>query len=660
MAQDPTIRVDKQQTNRNRPSQNIGRQVMNTGQADSLMHRDKYADSITISFRYIDSTSTNKLDSSVIDFANRFPVPATHIYLGNLGNASKSLLFSPQFTTGWDPGFHAYDIYKWTPERVRYFSTTRPYTELNYLLGSKVEQVIEILHTQNIKPNWNALIQYRLINSPGIFKNQKTNHNNYLISSWYSSVNKRYNNYFTIVRNKINSGENGGIKSDNDYLDDSDYKNRFSIPTNLGGDAAFGRNFFITSITTGHINSETIAMMRQQYDFGKKDSTVTDSTIIPLFYPRLRFEHTFRYMSSKYRFQDVVGDSVYYKMNYDTALRSPVDTFIINENWREIFNDFSIYQFPDAKNLHQFIKLGAAVQNIQGELANGKQNFYNIIGHVEYRNKTRNQKWDMELNGKLYFAGLNAGNYAAFASLERYAGKKVGYIRLGFENANSSPSFIFDQRSSFYFLKTNQDFKNRNSSHFFASVFQPGIQMRLSGHYYVLTNYTYLENFYQLKQENSLFNVFRAGLEKTINVGRRWKWHVDIYFQKTIGDAPVNLPLIFTRNRIGYEGKLGFKNLDIAFGLEIKYFTSYKADNYSPVLGQFFLQDSIRISNPAPDVSAYIHFRIRSFKAFGRLENLNTLRYNDGLNFTNNNLVAPGYPMPGLQLRLGIYWNFVN
>ena len=122
----------------------------------------------------------------------------------------------------------------------------------------------------------------------------------------------------------------------------------------------------------------------------------------------------------------------------------------------------------------------------------------------------------------------------------------------------------------------------------------------------------------------------------------------------------MHVPAIYTRNRIAYEGNLGFKNLDIAMGFEIRYRAPYKADNYSPVHARFFLQDSIRISNPLPDVSAYVHFRIRSFKAFIRAENLNTARNLGGFGFTNNNLMAPGYPLPGLQFRLGVYWSFVN
>ena len=75
------------------------------GSTDSLQHRDKNADSITISFRYLDSTRNYKLDSSIGDFTKVFPIPGTHIYLGNAGNASRSLLFSPNFNVAMLPSF---------------------------------------------------------------------------------------------------------------------------------------------------------------------------------------------------------------------------------------------------------------------------------------------------------------------------------------------------------------------------------------------------------------------------------------------------------------------------------------------------------------------------------------------------------------------------
>lgn len=640
--------------------QNITGGIGSGSSNDSLKRRDRNEDSITIRFRYLDSARNYKLDSSVADFTRRFPIPATNIYLGNTGTASRSLLFSPALRPGWDPGFHAFDIYKWTIEKARFFHTTRPYSELNYQLAGKAEQIIELMHTQNIKPNWNFLMQYRLINAPGFFSKQKTNHNNYLVTSRFESVNKRYTNYFILAGNKLQAGENGGIAVTSD-LDDPELNDRFIIPTKIGGEPDNSRNFFSTDVGTGNRYNEFNILFRQQYDLGKKDSLVTDSTIVPLFYPRLRFEHTFQYGQYKYQFRDLVPDSAYYNDYYAINFPASLDTFVERKDqWKEYINDFSIYQFPDAKNLQQFIKLGAAIQNLKQELPIEKK-YYNVFGHAEYRNKTRNQKWDIEANGKLYFTGLNAGDYSAYASLQRATGKKnTGYIQLGFENVNRTPSYIFNGRSSFYLHPVVVDFKKENTTHLFASLYQSALKLRLSGHYYLLTNYTYIKNYYELEQFGAIFNVLRVTAEKTISIGKRWKWHADVYFQQVVGDAPVNLPLIFTRNRIGYEGNLGFKNLDIAMGLEARYHTPYKADDYSPVLGQFFYQDSIRIDNPMPDISAYIHFRIRPFKAYIRAENLNTARVNGNFGFTNNNLVAPGYAYPGLNIRVGIYWSFVN
>jgi len=642
---------------------NTSRQFVNNGSnnIDSLGHRNKFEDSLTISYHYLDSTRWQKLDSSVNDFYRRYPLPANHINLGNIGTASRSLLFDPENQAGFDPGFHAFDVYKWKLEKVRFFNTTRPYSEINYLLASRVEQIIEILHTQNIKPSWNFMFNYRLINSPGIFKNQKTNHNNYLITSTYESFSRRYNIYIVLLGNTLESSENGGIKNDQDYLNNKVYKDRFNIPTNIGGDAAFGANFLSTNIPTGNKYREFTALLRQQFDFGKKDSIVTDSTVIPLFYPRLRLEHTIQYSINKYVFEDVVGDSVYYKTNYDTALRYPTDTLKLKDRWKELSNDFSIYQFPDAKNVLQFIKLGLTIQNLSGEFISGKHSFFNTFGHAEYRNKTRDRKWDIEASGKLFFTGYNSGDYRAYISLQRFAGKKQGYLQVGFENSSRTPSFIFDQRSSFYLLKTDKDFKKENQSHIFASLFVPGLKLRLGGDYYLISNYTYLTEYYKLQQEATLFNVIRISAEKTFALTKHLIWHADLYFQHVIGDAPVHLPTIYFRNRIGYEGNLGFKNLNMAAGFEIRYRSAYKADNYSPVLGRFFYQDSVSIRNPLPDISAYVHFRIRPFKAFFRVENLNTARNLDGnFGFTHNNLVAPGYAYPGLVLRLGIYWSFVN
>lgn len=640
--------------------------VKNTGTGnDSLRHRTGLEDSITITYRYLDSSTLQRFDSSVHDFTARFPVPSHYIYLGNVGNAARNIIFTPLLKPGWDAGFHAFDIYRFNLEETRFFNTTRPYSELGYLLGSKAEQMINLLHTQNIRPNWNFAAQYRLFNSPGYFQNQNTNHNSYRFNSYYQSRNKRYSNFFIIVANKLASSENGGIREDLPYLDSSSFQERSGIPVKLGRARGSTGNFFSSTINTGNKYSDFNLMLRQQYDLGQKDSVVVnDTTVIPLFYPRLRFEHTFRLSNYTYRFEDANSDSglaIYRQYGIDTA-----HPFYLQDKWREIFNDFSIYTFPDRKNPQQFLKLGAALQNLSGTFDTSRsagpwpRTLYNFFVHGEYRNKTRNKKWDIEAFGNFYVAGDYAADYDAYVSLRRLISRQIGFLQAGFRNINRTPSFVFDQASAFWKQPTPASFNKENITMIFGSLEQPRLRMRVSGNYYLITNFAYFNNLNNRAQESSVFNLLQLTAEKQFTIYKNWQWRSMAVLQQTAGPAPVNVPLIFTRNQIGYEGNLGFRNLRTAFGMEVRYHTPYKADNYSPFFGQFYYQDTTRISN-TPDISLYMHFRIKTFSAYVRAENLNTYRFagaNTG--FTNNNLAARNYPMPGLQIRVGIFWSFIN
>jgi len=660
----PGIPVD----NPNRPTTGGAQtgQVKNTrGGSDSLAHRTGLEDSITITYRYLDSSRLQRFDSSVHDFYTRFPIPVNYVYLGNNGTAARNLIFTPILRSGFDAGFHAYDVYRFTIDETRFYNTTRPYSELGYLLGSRSEQIIHLLHTQNVKPNWNVALQYRLINSPGFFQNQNTNHNSYRVSSYYQSRNKRYSNFFILVANKLNAAENGGIRTDLPYLDSSAFQDRSGVPVKLGQPGLTSTNFFSTRIPTGTKYTDSRILLRQQYDLGQKDSViVNDTTVIPLFYPRLRFEHNFMLSRNTYRFEDANPDSglqIYQLYGVDTS-----HPFYLQDRWQEIMNDFSIYTFPDKKNPQQFLKLGATIQNLTGTfdssnlVSSRKETLFNFMGHGEYRNRTRNQKWDIEAFGSLYFAGYNAGDYDAYISLKRQISKQLGFLQVGFRNVNRKPSFIFDQRSAFWIQASPEDFNKENISAVFASIEQPRYRLKLSGNYYLISNYTYFKNLNQRAQETGLFNLLQVTLEKQFTLYKHWQWCSMVVLQQKAGAAPVNVPLLFTRNLIGYEGSLGFPNLRTAFGVDIRYHTPYKADAYSPFLGQFYFQDTTRIKN-TPDVSLYLNFRIKTFTAYVRAENLNTYRFaGNNTGFTNNNFAAPDYPMPGLQIRVGIYWIFIN
>jgi hypothetical protein len=632
------------------------------GGKDSLQHRKD--DTISITFRFLDSSRLQKIDSEVYNFYLRYPLPPTYVDFGNIGTASHDLVFNPFMKPGWDGGWHAYDPYVFTIENSRFYNTTKPYSELGYQLGSNAEQLINLVHTQNITRNWNAFFQYRLINSPGTFGNQNTNHNNYRFTSWYSSDNKRYQAFLVLLGSKLESAESGGIKNNAD-LDSNAFADRFTIPTNIGPSLIYSsvNNPFGggVSIQTGTFYTTGTFMLRQQYDIiGIKDSIVTDSAVIPLFYPKFRAEQTINYSTYHERFNDFVPDTGYYIKNLNFI--STPDSVNLSDLWHNLTNDFSLYSFPDSKNSQQFLKAGITIQTMNGTYNAGERSLYNLFIHGEYRNKSRNRKWDIEAFGNFYINGFNAGDYNAYVSLKRQISKTLGYLQLGFENVNRTLSMAWSQESSFGFGVPNGFFNKENVVHLFGSIDQPKLQLTLTGNYYLLTNYPYFTNYYHAAQETNPFNVLIVSADKRFALTRHLIFRTLVVLQKEAGASPVNIPLFVTHGQIGYEGKLGQKNLLIAFGLEFRYYTPYKADAYSPVIGQFFTQTQTTIAQKLPDINAYVNFRIRSFVAYFRTENLNTAQVSsaNGFGFTNNNFVAPSYPYAGLRIKLGIYWSFVN
>lgn len=620
-------------------------------------HRDDLKDTITITYKFLDSLRNIRIDTNLNDFYKYFSVPATQQYLGNNGTAGYNLIFSPNAKAGWDAGFHAFDAYKFTLENTKFFRTTKPFTRIGYELASAKEQLINILHTQNPKPNFNFGFEYRLISAPGYLSSQNDNNKSYRLFSNYQSKRKRYAASFIFMGNLIKSAENGGVKNDSNL-----YAKNFplyTIPTNIGGQI-LNFNPFNTTVNSGNIYKDFTFFLRQSYDLGKRDSiAINDSTNEYLFYSKLRFQHTFTLNTSSYQYRDIVADSGLYKSWYDTTLiKDPIkgtDSIVVMDKWKVISNDFSLVQFPDTKNTAQYLLAGIKLENISGTFKTTSKTFFNIILHGEYRNKTRNRLWDILANGEFYTAGLNLGDYSATAALSRYLNKRWGNVRLYFSNVNRTPSFIFNPLSSFNF-GNKSTYGKENIIIIRAAADNPFIN--LSAANYFITNYVYYKNYYQTVQYKKVINLLQVSASKKIKLSKRWNLYSEITLQQTDAAGPIKVPFIFTRNRIAYEGVF-YKNLNLSTGIEFRYYTPYKAYNYSPVMGQFMPQDSTTIKN-RPDISAFLHFRIKSFTLFLRGENLNTINFTDGFGFTKYNFSAPHYVYPGFIFRFGIQWGFVN
>jgi len=636
----------------------IGQSDFNTkDSASGFKRRDDRKDSISIYYTYFDSTNRRYIDSSTNDFDSYYSVPSNYLYLGNNGAAAYSIIYQPNEKPGWDPGFHAFDIYRSTIENTKLYRTTRPFTQLNYQLASGKEQMINAIHTQNPKPNINFSFDYRLISAPGFFISQNNNHNSYRLTGSYQGKRKRFQSNLILVGNSIRAAQNGGIVNDT-LLRDVDHKDRFSVPVNLSNRSNYYTNPFSTKVNTGNIYKDFSLLFRNSYDLGKKDSIIiNDSTTEYLFYSKLRIQHTFKFSNFTYQYSDNLADSAIYQDWFNIHFDTVAQSYFRQESWTVLSNDLSLYSFPETKNPTQFIRAGVTAEQVSGtnSISNVKKHFNNLILHGEYRNRTRNRLWDVLLKGEFYTGGPYTGNYMVYGKINRFLNKGLGNVSIFFRNTNRTPSYVFNGASGFN-LSDTLSLKNENIISFGAVSENKFATLSFTNH--LLNNYTYFTDFIHKDQYNKPINLIQITAEKKIRISKRWNWYAFVAFQQTDGAAPIKVPLLYTRNRLVFEGRF-YKNLNISTGIELRYFTPFKANNFSPITAQFFPQSQITINN-LPDISAFVHFRIRAFTLYLRGENLNTVSFENGFSFINNNFAAPHYPTQGFMLRVGIKWWFVN
>lgn len=633
--------------------QSSGSGEQQSGNTDSLIiPKKRPVIKITIHYRFLDDVLDRKLDSSINDFTHYLPLPAGYINLGNLGTPAMSQVFAPEMKPGFDAGFHAYDPYRLTVDSTRYFETTRPYTLLRYMIGGKQEQLIDIFQTQNPRKNMNVGFRFRKINDPGFFQNQNTDLNSINLFGHYNTKNKRYNVYLSFISNKMHSGENGGIASDAS-LKNPTYADRRTIPVNLGGSNPYSSGFFTSPVATKSDFLESSWLIRQNYDWGRGDTIkINDTTFNYEFHPSFRVSHTFRYSNQSAAFTDTLPGTanLYYFSHYgiDSLWLSKLQALT---DWKTLSNDLSLVKFPSLKNQGHFVKAGATFISEKGQFLNNSIDFTNVMGHFEYHNLTRNEKWDLDARGELYLAGHNFGDYNATASLSRYFNEKLGDVTLSFTNVNQTPAFVYRFFQSSRFVSTNNDLKKTNLTRLQFRADNDHLQYHLSVNYYILTNYTYFKNFYQSAQYSTVFNYWQVLLQKQFTVGH-FNWYLDLALQQASGGAPVHLPHIWTRDRFTYENTL-FKNLILCTGVEGVYNTAYYADNYSPVLQQFVYQDDEKVSRTIPEAAVFLNFRIKAFVAYIRAENLNSMA-------ETNQILVPHYPYAGVNIRVGFQWSFVD
>lgn len=591
-------------------------------------------------------------DSSLSTFHRRIFQPSWQGDLGNQGSPSSSLFFEPSSRQpGLSLGYHVFDSYRFDADSLQYYNTNRPYSSFTYQLGSKLEQLARILHTQNVRPNWNIAARFQKITSPGFFSVQRTNHDNASLSTWYVSPRQHYELFAGFVYNKEQQDENGGIVSDT-FLSNDRFSDRQTIDTRFENSSYSTRR----SPVVNNMRDFSI-VLRHGYTLGRTDTLYNaDSTQYSFkLLPRFRIAHSMTIGSEKHTFKDLRPDSVDYAVLFSRTFGSRDSVYSVQDHFY-VDNTLMLEGFLGPEGRQARFSAGAGnrfdrfgTDYVVGEDRLSAVSNY-LVGSLQKEALEQGQ-WSYNADARFFVTGDAAGDLLLQASVGKELRNDRGFFRAGFRQLLSEAPYNYTLYRNQYYTRLS-DFGKESQTLVYGELHFPRWRLSAGVRNQVIGNYLYVNDKSEFVQASEAFNVTQAWLRKTFRY-RALIFDNEIAFQQTTGDAPLNLPKLMTRHQLGVELLVFKKALKIATGLEARYHTPYYGDGYNPLFNRFYYQNSYEISN-IPEASFYFNFKVKKFRAYLMLDQLQQIID------TKNIIRAPGYPAQNFMIRFGFNWIMIN
>lgn len=650
-------------------AQDLKTTVKDNKELDSLRKKEEEGqDSVVFTSKYIryttlkltkDSIQTLALDTSLNGFQNfsvlvqpRRPTVST----GNLGLAAMPMLFEPLKTIGFDAGFHALDYYAMTQDDVKYYQARTPFTSLYYVAASDVEQVFRVIHSQNVKKNFNIGANFNRIGANGVYARQRGDDLNGALFTWYQSPNKRYNLWSNAIFNTLKAAENGSITNDSIYTSASQLGlNRIAERIRLNNARQIWR--------------QGSFMLKQTYFVGRIDSLAQE--ISDKILPTNKISYTFKYSKNSYAFQKDEADdhSVFPKGYADSTFTND------STSYKHIQNEFIYSFFLRAKAstiIKNELKLDAGIRHDYYDYTQlgryrDKTNFYNytssfqnitLLGAAGYRFSNR---IDLNVDVEQIFQGLNTGDFLYEAKSNVLLSNSVGRVVLGAYFQNKSPEELYNRYVGNHYSWLNNFDRTKTINLSFKYV-NDKLKFDATAEYYLINNYLYFE-------QDTLGSVTKNGIKPVqlsgsinllkIALGKKFKWgkfHLDSYlvYQKTDNPGILRTPEVYTFNSF-YLDQTFFKVLKTNVGFDVRYNTPYKNYSYSPAAGQFYVGGKDKTFDTTPIVDVWVKASLRKANLFVKCDYVNQGFPVNGYYTINQ------YPMQDrLLFKFGVQWNFYD
>ncbi len=538
-------------------------------------------------------------------------------------------------------GFKAKHFNFLEANQIRYSSVATPVTEIYAKTVMQQGQSVDTFITLNTSPRFNFSIAYRGLRSLGKYINQLTTNGNFRFTSSYNTKDNRYSANAHFTSQDISNAENGGITTAEDFESgNTEFKNRQRLQVYLTNAKSYlkGNRLFLDHLfRVNAVKGSNNLYVAHQFNYENKNFVYSQETV----------PSTVGLVSVQ-RFGDSYETSgIYDKTKYNRMYNK---VGLVYENTTLGKFQFFADDFINNYYYNQILILDS--QTIPAAL---NQRINSVGGQYDYQKN----KWI----GKFILSrSLTNQSLSNLDAKMQYNWSDETQLYFRYQNRNKLPNNNYNlYQSSYVNYNWSNEFKNEKINALSVTADTPWFNASaqfsaLDDHLYfadVSADY-YTDSAIQTirpKQYSGTIKYLSAKVSKELKFGKFALDNTILYQKTSQQDLILNVPEIVTRNTIYYSNDIFHKALYFQTGISFNYFTNYYANNYNPVIGEFFVQNKKQIGN-YPNFDFFFNGKIQRTRIYLIAEHFNS-------SISGNNFYsAPDNPYRDFTIRFGLVWNF--
>jgi hypothetical protein len=615
-------------------SETINRDSLHESHEDGKNYATTY-------YFYIHSLFPTTIEKTLIDTLTHNPYNedislfSRNLYanLGIFGQANYSMNFSFYRKHGFIYKTLPYNTYIRTIENWRFYIPEEVYANLQYNFISGRENHFSVVYAQKITENFHFGLGLESIIAEGRYVMQKIRNVNLGLTLRYHLPSNRYGFSAYYFLNLVKNQENGGIVNDSLFekgeLSPNRINVRFSSNNSYANNNIFENTFFFRHY---------LSLSRKRHDSVRIENKAG------------YLVHDIEWSSSKNLFEAQRLDSSYFAVfNFNK------DTTADLVKYHQIRNSilWSSYMpedtLPDKKN---FIRFSAGIMHtffyVKDTFSRYRNHQLTPIGNLYLKLFNR---LHLKANALITLNGYNAGDITIEGQLAidflRHE-KAKHQLQINVALYNYSPDYFFTHLTANNYMWENELKKQQTIT---TGIVWEHKKYSIGLHYYTLNNYTLLDENCFPMQITQFVNVYQFVAYIPFHI-KGFGFNSNIYLQYTDHDK-IKIPLMVTRQTIYYGFPLFKRALFLQFGFDFLYNTAYYANEYNPVLQQFYLQNNKKTGNYGY-LDFFLRAKINRFQLQFKLTHLWA-----GL-WGRNYYLIPHYPARDLGFALGVLWRFYD